>query len=574
MPKKQKTTAKTIVAQAPPEPRRRKHKGPETYREISVAEFFAKNRELAGFSNPTRALYQTVRELVENALDATDTHGILPVISLRISYDEELEAKHGHTKKWFRITVEDNGIGVPPTVIANAFGRVLFSSKYVIRQTRGMYGLGVKAAVLYGQMTAGRPVEVVSSMQGSDYVYLRKLYIDVSKNEPRIVEKGQWRKKGRWHGTRVTIVLEGDWPRAKSRIIEYIKRTAVIAPYAEIYFETPEGEIYVFPRLTTKMPVPPKEAKPHPHGIDLNQMKMIIQKSNAKTLVQLLSNELQSVGTIIARRFLEDIGLQPDMNPKKLLDKNMNDVLVKLVDQMKHYKFRAPKSDHLSPIGEDLIKLGLKRMFKPEWVDALTRPPRAYQGHSFIVEVGIAYGGAIESRNEPLLLRYANKIPLLYEEREDVTYKVISGINWKIYRVDFPAPLVVLVHIASTKIPYKGVGKESISEVPEIESEIRIAVQHVARRLRVYLGKKAREAEARRKIITISKYIPEIARSLAILSKPPNKWKPPEDGEESKLIDALVKLVSTNVEVPEVPGLDGSDPEKIVRNVIENIKLE
>ncbi len=561
-------TAKAVVAEAQQRGRRQRSK--ETYREISVAEFFAKNRELAGFSNPTRALYQTVRELVENALDATDTHSILPVISIRIAYDDELEAKYGNPRKWFRITVEDNGIGVPPTVIANAFGRVLFSSKYVIRQTRGMYGLGVKAAVLYGQMTAGRPVEVVSSMQESDYVYLRRLYIDVSKNEPKIVEKGQWRKKGRWHGTRVTITLEGDWPRARSRIIEYIKRTAVIAPYAEIYFETPDGEIYVFPRLTSKMPAPPKEAKPHPHGIDLDQMKMLIKRSNARTLLQLLSNELQSVGTIMARKFLEEIGLDPNMNPKKL----DNDSLVKLVDSMKSYRFRAPKSDHLSPIGEELIKIGLKRMFKPEWVDALTRPPRAYQGHSFIVEVGIAYGGGIEARNEPLLLRYANKIPLLYEEREDVTYKVVSGINWKIYRVDFPAPLVVLVHIASTKIPYKGVGKESISEVPEIESEIRIAVQHVARKLRVYLGKKAREAEARRKIITISKYIPEIARSLAILSKPPTKWNQPSEKDEKILVDALVRLVSRNVEVPKVPGLEQSDPEKIVRSVIENIKLE
>jgi len=547
----------------------------ERYREMSVAEFFARNRELAGFSNPTRALYQTVRELVENALDATDTHGILPFIQVSITYDEELEAKHGNAKKWFRVTVEDNGIGVPPTVIANAFGRVLFSSKYVIRQTRGMYGLGVKAAVLYGQMTAGKPVEVYSSIGNSEYVYSRKLYIDTEKNEPRIVERGQWRKRSGWHGTRVTITLEGDWSRAKSRILEYIKRTAIIAPYAEIVFETPEGQVFVFPRLTNKMPPPPKEAKPHPHGIDVNQMKLLLQSTNARTLLQVLVTEFQSVGKITAEKFLKQVGIPPDIKPRDLLRKEYNDLLVRLVDSMKSYRgFRAPKSEHLSPIGEDLIKLGLKRMFEPEWVDAVTRPPRAYAGHSFIVEVGIAYGGALEPVQEPLLLRYANKIPLLYEEREDVAYKVVSNINWKIYRVEFPAPIAVLVHIASTKIPYKGVGKESISDVPEIESEIRTAVQEVARRLRLFLGRKAREAEARRKIITIAKYIPEIARGLAMLAKPPEKWSPPSEDEERRLMEALIKLVSRNIEIPEIPGVDHEDPEKVVRSVIENIHLE
>ncbi len=547
----------------------------ERFREMSVAEFFARNKELAGFSNPTRALYQTVRELVENALDATDTHGILPFIHVRISYDEELEAKHGGSRKWFRVTVEDNGIGVPPTVIANAFGRVLFSSKYVIRQTRGMYGLGVKAAVLYGQMTAGRPVEVVSSIEKSEYVYMRKIFIDIEKNEPRVVERGQWRKKSGWHGTRVTISLEGDWGRSKSRIIEYIKRTAIIAPYAEIVFETPDGDLYVFPRMTSKMPPPPKEAKPHPHGIDLNQMKLILRSTTTRTLAQTLVTEFQSVGPVTARKFLREIGIPEDMKPKDLLRKEYNDLLVKLVDSMKSYAgFRAPKSDHLSPIGEDLIELGLKRMFAPEWVKAVTRPPKAYSGHSFIVEVGIAYGGAIPASSEPILLRYANKIPLLYEEREDVSYKVVSSINWKLYRVDFPAPLVVLVHIASTKVPYKGVGKESISDVPEIESEIRAAVQEVARKLRVFLGRKAREAEIRRKIITVAKYIPEIARGLAILSKPPDKWSPPSEKEERMLIDALVKLVARNIEIPEIPGVDHEDPEKIVRSVIENVELE
>ncbi len=547
----------------------------ERYKEMSVAEFFAKNRELAGFANPVRALYQTIRELVENSLDATDTHGILPEVRISIREVEVYSGDDGKARRRYKVTVEDNGIGVPPTVMANAFGRVLFSSKYVIRQTRGMYGLGVKAAVLYGQMTAGRPVEVISSTRGSDYVYMKKLFIDTRRNEPRVVEEGQWRKRGSWHGTRVSIYLEGDWSRARGKVLEYIKRTAVIAPYAEILVETPDGQVLFFPRSTTKMPNPPREAKPHPHGIDLEQIKMIIQSTKAGTLEDMLVEEFQSVGRVTARSFLESIGLRPDMNPRVLLKKDSRDLLTLLVDSMKSYtRFRPPRSDYLSPIGADLIRIGLRSVYGPEWVDAVTRSPRAYQGHPFIVEVGIGYGGKIPIRDEPQVLRYANKIPLIYEEREDVIYKVVSGINWKLYNVDMPAPLVVLVHIASTKVPYKGVGKESISDVPEIEAEVKNAVQEVARKLKTYMTRKRRQEEVRRKIITVAKYIPEVARSLAVLAKPPDKWSPPRPEEERRIMEALIRLVSRHVEVPELPGGEKRSAEEIVRSVIEEVKVE
>ena len=542
----------------------------EKYRAMSPAEFFSRYKELAGFSNPTRAVYQTIRELVENALDATDTHGILPVIRVVVEKATTVEGENRYT-----ITVEDNGIGVPPTVMADAFGRVLYSSKYVIRQTRGMFGLGVKAAVIYGQQTAGQPVVVVSSMEDSDYVYMKKLYIDINENKPRILEEAQWRKRGQWHGTRVSITIEGDWRRARSRVIEYIKRTAIVAPYAEIHLITPEGEVFVFPRMTKKMPKPPREAKPHPHGVNLEQFKMIIQSTQARTLKDMLVNEFQSIGETSATKFLEEIGLRPSMNPKTLLRREYRDLLVRIVDKLRSYKgFRGPRSDYLSPIGSDLIEIGLKRMFRPEFVAAVTRPARSYMGHPFIVEVGIAYGGGVPTRDEPLLLRYANKIPLLYGEREDVAYKVVSSVNWKNYYVDFPAPLVVLVHVASTKIPYKEAGKESIGDVPEIESEIRGGVWDVARKLRIFLSRKRREAEVRKKIITLAKYIPEVARSLAVISKPPDKWSPPKPEEERKLTEALVRLVARNIELPEVHDGGSTDPVEIIRQIISEIKTE
>ena len=540
----------------------------ERYSEISVAEFFSKNRELAGFSNPTRALYQTVRELVENSLDATDGHGILPEIKV---YIRELAPETEERHAIYEVTVEDNGIGVPKTVMAQAFGKVLFSSKYVIRQTRGMYGLGVKAVTLYAQTTTGRPLLVVSSQDGSEYVYYERIKIDVKRNEPVVTEEGQVLKRSSWHGTVVSAVVEGDWGRAKSKIIEYMERTSVIAPYAELWLVTPEGEVYFFPRATKKMPRPPREAKPHPHGVDLEQLRAMLQATQAETLLDFLKTEFQGVGDKTAAEFLASAGLRPDLNPKTLLRKDHAKALEEFAAKLRSYKgFKGPRSDYLSPLGEELIEIGLTRLLRPEWVKAVTRPARSYQGHPFIVEIGIAYGGAIPPSPEPLLLRFANKIPLLYEEKEDVSYKVVSSIDWSRYGVQEPYQLAVLVHIASTKVPYKGVGKESISDVPEIESEIRNGIYEVARSLRIYISRKYREELVKEKLVTLAKYIPEVARSLAVLAS----RSVAVDGEtERRIVEVLVDNVAKHVELPKMDGREESARDilmRVVRSVVSS----
>ncbi|OYT59788.1 MAG: DNA topoisomerase VI subunit B [Desulfurococcales archaeon ex4484_217_1] len=486
----------------------------ETFRSLSAAEFFYRNREIAGFSNPSRALYQTVRELVENALDACDSHEILPSLYIGIKLVNP-------QKSFYKVTVSDNGIGIPPHYVPYAFGKVLFGSKYKLRQTRGMFGLGAKMAILYGQLTTGKPVEVETTPLGSRYRYYFKIMVDIKRNEPIILERKMRRLKKKSHGTAISVVVEGDWSRAKNKIYEYIKRTAIAIPYASITFVPPDSsEATVYKRVTNKMPPPPKEVKPHPHGIDIEMLKMLISVTEASTLKEFLAESFQGVGPITAEKFLRDIGFDPNMSPHSLTAKGIK----ALTSELKKYNgFKPPRADALSPLGEDLIIAGLKRVLNPEFVTAVTRKPSAYLGHPFIVEVGIAYGGKIPSTEEPQLYRFANKIPLLYDEKADVSWKIVSNaIDWKAYGAEFPAPLVIFVHICSTKVPYKGVGKESIADVPEIEKEIKNAIREAARKLRTYIFRKRKEEELKKKTIVYVKYIPEIASSLAVLSKPSN----------------------------------------------------
>lgn len=481
----------------------------EVYRAASPAEFFYKYKEVAGFSNPARAIYQTIRELVENSLDATDVYGILPDIKISMKRTDE-------SRDFYRITVEDNGVGMPPNVVPNAFGKVLFSSKYVLKQSRGMYGLGVKMVVLYAQMTTGVPVEVITSRANFRRVYLFRLRIDVDRNEPVILEAGSWRKSRNWHGTIVSVTIEGDWGRAKQRVLEYLYRTSIALPYANITFITPDDEVVHYPRITRSIPRPPAETRPHPQGVDLELLSNIIRSTNYSTIKDLLVDSFQSIGDATANLILNLAGVDSKKNPRELT----NDELLALVNTMKSYnKYRPPSTSSLSPLGREVIEAGLRRAFKPEYVDVAVRRPGTYNGHPFIVEVGIAYGGNTPiSSDHPQVLRYANKIPLLYDEGTDVVVQVVrEEVEWENYMVSFPSPILVLVHICSTKIPFKGVGKESIADVPELRREVKLGVMEIARRLRGYLSRKAKEEEARRRAESIAKYIPEVARSLAVI---------------------------------------------------------
>ncbi|MEM1646525.1 MAG: DNA topoisomerase VI subunit B, partial [Ignisphaera sp.] len=264
--------------------------------------------------------------------------------------------------------------------------------------------------------------------------------------------------------------------------------------------------------------------------------KTMISETKVSNLAEFLAIEFQGIGEVTAQRFLQLHGFDPNTNVKDLTSEDIE----KLVKALREFnELRKPRADHLSPIGAELIKIGLKQILKPEFVDSVTRKPVVYEGHALIVEVGIGYGGAIQPCEQPILLRYANKIPLLYDEKSDVSWKVVSeNIDWRYYEIEFPAPIAILVHVCGTKIPYKGVGKESIADVPVLEHEIEEGIRHVARSLKQYLAKKQREEEAMRKAYSILKYIPEIASALAVFAS-----SNPEKVDASIFEDKLFQMV-------------------------------
>ena len=481
-----------------------------TFEEISASDFFYRNRDIAGFTNPSRAIFAAVRELVENSLDAAESQKIPPEIYVRLSFEGEVSKD----TQMYKLRVEDNGSGIQPRFIPSAFGQVLYGSKYKLKQMRGTFGLGGKMAVLYGQITTHQPAYVTSST-GSAKIYSFKLMIDIQRNRPIILDRKVLINKEQWHGTIVEFTLEGDYLRARSKVLEYFKQTAMVNPYANLTFVDPKGRLYKFNRATQEMPEPPKETLPHPYGVDVELLQRLIQITPYKNMPEFLKHHFHRVGEITAQKFLEFSGLSPSKNPKRL----SHEEIVRLMQNLKKFKeFLPPDASCLSPLGEELLKAGIMKELNPEYLVVNQRKPSTYAGHPFIIEMGIAYGGDIPKRGCFMIYRFANKIPLLYDEASDVSYRVITTMNWRRYKVSPDMPIAIVVHICSTKVPYKTVGKEFIADRPEVRREVANALREIGRQLQHFLSKREHVDKERKRLSIFAKYLPKIAEFSSALA--------------------------------------------------------
>jgi DNA topoisomerase-6 subunit B len=559
-----------------------------TFEEISPADFFYRNRDIAGFTNPARAIFSSVRELVENALDSSDLSNIPPEIYIRLSKEDSEETQGELGVGVYRLRVMDNGSGIPARHVPSAFGQVLFGSKYKLKQARGTFGLGGTMAILYGQITTHKPVEIKSST-GTSKTYEYKLMIDIQRNRPLILDRKIRRNKEQWRGTIVEFSLEGDYFRAISKILEYLKQTALVTPYAELRFVDPKGRLYLFSRATKKMPPPPKETLPHPYGVDVETIQRLVRVTECRNMVDFMRTHFHRVGEGISLSFLEFAGFIKSEDPKKLknedvtrllqvmkkfkksfddvsieavekllktttsrnmlsfletnfqkVDKNVilrlllaagfiktknprklrSDEIVRLVRMMKRFKgFLPPDASCLSPLGEELLETGILKELRPEFIAVSQRKPSTYSGHPFIVETAIAYGGNIPKKDDILIYRFANRIPLLYDEASDVSVRVIRSMNWRRYKVTSDMPIAILVHLCSTKVPYKTVGKEFIADRPEVKGEILNGIREVARRIQKFLTKREYVKKKTRSLTIFSKFLPKIAKFSTELAK-------------------------------------------------------
>jgi len=476
-------------------------------REIGVAEFFSRNRHLLGFDNKRKSLMTTIKEAVDNALDACEEARVLPEISVEV-------IDMGSDK--FRVIVEDNGPGIVKKQIPHIFARLLYGSKFFkLSQSRGQQGIGISASVLYAQLTTGKPAKIKSRISAKSEAHYYELKLDTQKNKPEIFKEQiiEWNKD---HGTRIELDLEGSYIGGSQSIDQYLKQTAIVNPHVTIIYTNPKAEQIIFPRATEELPKETTEIKPHPYGVELGVLLSMLKITETRTLQAFLSQEFSRVGSGTAKQICENAALLTNTKPK-----NINrEMAEKLHEGINKTKIIAPPTDCISPIGEELLEKGLRKEINAEFYCATTRPPSVYRGNPFIVEVGIAYGGELPGDSSATVFRYANRVPLLYQQGACAVTKSAVQTAWRNYGLSqskgaLPiGPIAVAVHIGSVWVPFTSESKEAIAHYPEIIKEIKLALQDCGRKLGTFIHKKKRIQMEGAKRSYIETYIPHVAAAL------------------------------------------------------------
>jgi len=484
-------------------------------REISVAEFFERNRQILGFDNPQRALLTTVKEGVDNASDAVDEARILPEIAVEI-------AKEGDDR--LRVAISDNGPGILRREIPNVFARLLYGSRFHSnRQARGQQGIGISAAVLYATLTTGRPAHIVSKVEEEEAAHVLDLVIDTQKNQPQILadDVELW---DRPHGTRIELVLKARYVRGRQSPYEYLRGTAIVNPHMRISLVEPDGTRVTFERATTELPPLAQETPPHPYGLELGELGSLLRLSKRPSLAEFLAKDLAGVSARASREVLAQCDLPRAQAPKSLAPAAQE----ALLRALHAATLVAPSTDCLSPIGALLIKRGLRNVLgelRPEFfAPPVSRPPKVRGGFPFMVEVGLVYGGALPADQPVQILRFANRVPLLFQQGACAITNAIASMDWRRYGLDQKGgsgvpigPAVILVHVASTKVPFTSEAKEAVAEDPEIDKEITLALQSAARHLRTHLSRMSRRDFASDKFEIIQRILPKLAEKASHL---------------------------------------------------------
>jgi DNA topoisomerase-6 subunit B len=486
-------------------------------RAISVSEFFAKNRHLLGFDNPRKALLTAVKEAVDNSLDACEEAHILP--------DLEIYIKAIADNK-FVLTVRDNGPGIVKQQIPNIFARLLYGSKFHrLRMSRGQHGIGISAAGMYGLLTTGEPVQIISRTNPKKKANHYHVQIDTAKNQPEVVLDQECEFELPT-GTSVTIMLEGKYQKGRQSVDEYIAQTAMANPHATIVYRAPDESVYKYERETKELPFIPREIKPHPYGVELGLLYKMARSSKMKQLSAFLRSEFSRVSPAVAKEICKKAKLRLTLRPTHLTLKDA----AALHEAINQTKIMAPATDCISPIGEKQMEEGLKRVVKADFYTSCSRRPSVYRGNPFLIEAALAYGiqgegegnGDSEPDKEPLMRldRIANRVPLLYQQSACAIYKAVLDINWRNYALSqskgaLPTgPVMLMVHIASVWVPFTSESKEAIAHYPEIIREIQLAVQDCGRQLGMYLRKKKRIQQEMAKRGYIETYLPYIGEAL------------------------------------------------------------
>lgn len=485
----------------------------------------------------------------------------------------------------FRITVTDNGPGIVRQQIPRVFAKLLYGSKFHrMRMSRGQQGIGISAAGMYGQLTTGKPVKVISRTGPRAAAHYFEVQIDTKKNEPLVHENKQidWAQP---QGTEVALEVEGRYQKGRASVDEWLEQTSIANPHVRLVYHTPEGETKEYPRTYHELPPSPKEIKPHPYGIEFGALLKMLQDTKSHTVAGFLASDFCRVSPALAEEICKAAKVSPATKPRDV----KHQAAETLYKTIQTTKIMAPPTNCISPIGEKAILSGLYKQIKGEFYTAVSRPPAVYRGYPFIIEAGLAFGKGPDEAAKPQqaavplaegedqgndteqarVIRYANRVPLLYQQSACATFKAVLSTTWRNYGVSqsrgaLPAgPMVIFVHMASVWVPFTSESKEAIADYDEIQKEITLALREAGRRLGIFLRRRERAASEFRRRNIFDLYIEEVVAAC-------NRLKGGNLPTE-KLKEQLHKIASSRtggLKTDEALGKTGAGPEGLPHSII------
>ncbi len=501
-------------------------------KEISVSEFFEKNKHLLGFDNPTKALLMVVKEAVDNSLDACEEARILPDIKVKVKQMKD---------DIFKISVEDNGPGIVKAQVPKIFGKLLYGSKFHrMKQSMGQQGIGISAAVLYSQLTTGNPTKVYTKTEGDKKTNVFHILMDTMKNEAEII-KEETLTDGKdaiaEHGVRVDIDVNGRYRKSQG-IDEYLTQISIANPFAKISYWAPDGNKEIFNRAVDTLPKEPKEMEPHPYGVEFGILLRMLKITKSKTIHAFLQNEFSSVGSTSAAEICKVAKIDGKTKPQDL----DRDGTEKILNAMQKVKLQRPPLDCLSPIGKEALEKGLAKKYPDaDFIVTTSRAPEVYRGIPFQIECAIIYGGSLPKEDSVYMMRFANRVPLLYQAGAGACSESVAKTSWRRYGLQqsgssMPSgPAAIVIHMCSAWVPFISESKEAIAPYPQIVKEMKLAIQECARQMRIHLRRRERAKQETKRLHIFEDYFPLLVENAVYLAEVNKKvnYKP--------LLDKVVK---------------------------------
>jgi len=516
-------------------------------KQVAISEFFEKNKHFLGFDTLTRALITAVKEAVDNALDACEEARILPDIVVQIT-------KVDNKKDILQLDVEDNGPGIPRASIEKVFGQLLFGSRFhAIRQSRGQQGIGITGVVMYAQLTTGDPTHVESKIAKEATAVAVDIGLDTRKN--KAVKSNQdrvdWGEKV--HGLKIRTSMKAKYQKGRKSVWQYLRMTSIVNPHADILFIDPDGQEHHWPRVTEKLPGRVEAIKPHPNGIELGQLQRLCGESSESRMTTFLRRNFSGVSGRAAKELCQVAELEEKLKPKSLKPDQVRALLEAFQGERmlrgNPVKLLNPPTSCLSPIEELLIKKGLSKTIDSKFVTTMTRAPSVTQGNPFQIEVGLIFGEGMAADKPVEILRFANRVPLMYQQGGCLLTKAIESVDWRQYGLDQAGgrgvpkgPAAILVHLASTNVQFTSEAKEALSDNEVVMEEGRKAMLEMGRGLRKHLEKKKKMGKTREKFELINDIIPAIAEKAASLLELP---VPDLAASITKIMSAVIAETTT-----------------------------